>query len=176
LVDMSESAGIKNSGPGPAGRVEAIWLKPVRRKPLKAVTSATLVANRGVLGSADQNGRRQITIISQEQWREVERKLGGAVDPAFRRANLMVSGIDLVNTRGRLLRVGPALIDIWGETRPCRLMDEQFAGLQEALRADWGGGVFGVILEGGEVSVGDPVELLAGPPHERVIARASSSS
>ena len=66
---------------------------------MKPVTSATLVANRGLLGSADQNGRRQVTIISQERWKEVERQLGSGVDPAFRRANLMISGIDLVNSR-----------------------------------------------------------------------------
>jgi MOSC domain-containing protein YiiM len=143
---------------------------------MKAVSSATLVANRGLLGSADQNGRRQVTIISQERWRDVQQQLGSDVDPSLRRANLMVSGVDLANTRGRLLRIGSALIDIWGETRPCRLMDEQFEGLQDALRADWGGGVFGVILEGGEVKIGDPVELLAGPPNQRVIARARSSS
>ena len=169
---MSESA---KSQQGGTRSVVAIWLKPVRRRPMKPVAAATLVANRGLLGSADQNGRRQVTIISQERWQEVERQLGSAVDPAFRRANLMISGVDLANTRGRLLRVGPALIDIWGETRPCRLMEEQFAGLQDALRADWGGGVFGVILEGGEVRVGDPVELVAGPPRERVTARANSS-
>ena len=158
------------------GQVAAIWLKPVRKRAMKAVSSATLVANRGLVGSADQNGRRQVTIISQERWRAVQTQLGTNVDPSLRRANLMVSGIDLAHTRGRLLRVGPALIDIWGETRPCRLMDEQFEGLQDALRADWGGGVFGVILEGGEVKIGDPVELLPGPPVSRVIARARSSS
>jgi MOSC domain-containing protein YiiM len=141
---------------------------------MKSVSTATLVANRGLLGSADQNGRRQVTIISQERWKEVERQLGSAVDPAFRRANLMISGVDLVNTRGRLLRVGPALIDIWGETRPCR-DGRTVRRTADALRADWGGGVFGVILEGGEIHVGDPVELLAGPPRERFTARASSS-
>ncbi len=167
MTEQNESA---------VGRLEAIWIKPMRRRPMKPVTSATLIANRGVLGNANQNGRRQVTIISQERWRVAQQQLGCEVDPALRRANLMISGIDLVNTRGRLLRVGSALIDIWGETRPCRLMDEQLDGLQDALRADWGGGVFGVILEGGEVQVGDPVELLAGAPQQRVIERARSSS
>jgi MOSC domain-containing protein YiiM len=143
---------------------------------MKPVESATLVANRGLLGSADQNGRRQVTIISEEHWQRVQETLGSAVDPALRRANLMVSGIDLVNSRGRLLRVGGGLIDIWGETRPCRLMDESFAGLQEALRPDWGGGVFGVILEGSDVHVGDAVELLPGPARVRSTAPSSSSS
>ncbi|MGH7462740.1 MAG: MOSC domain-containing protein, partial [Longimicrobiales bacterium] len=136
------------------------WLKPVRKRPMKPVDSATLVANRGVLGSADQNGRRQVTIISQECWRAVQHALGHDVDPSLRRANLLVSGIDLTRSRGKRLRVGPCLIEIWGETRPCLLMDEGHPGLQDALRPDWSGGVFGVILEGGDIHVGDAVVLL----------------
>jgi MOSC domain-containing protein YiiM len=145
------------------GKLEAIWLKPVRKRAMKPVETATLVTNRGLLGNANQNGRRQVTIISQERWLEVERRLGHSADPALRRANLMVSGIELANTRGKLLRIGPALLEIWGETRPCRLMEETLPGLQSALYDDWSGGVFGIILEGGDIQVGDPVELLAGP-------------
>ncbi len=142
------------------GRLEAIWLKPMRKRPMKPVESANLVANRGLLSSADQNGRRQVTVISQERWRAVQGQLGHHVDPALRRANLMVSGIDLTDSRGKRLRIGSCLIEIWGQTRPCRLMDESHPGLQDALHADWGGGVFGIILEGGDVHVNDAVELL----------------
>ncbi len=146
-----------------SGRVEALWLKPVRRQPMKSVERATLVSNRGIVGNANQNGRRQVTIISQENWRATEQRLGISIDPAVRRANIMVSGIDLADSRGKQLRIGSCLIDIWGETRPCTLMDAAQPGLQEALRPEWSGGVFGVILEGGEASVGDPVELLLEP-------------
>jgi MOSC domain-containing protein YiiM len=118
------------------------------------------VANRGLRGSADQNGRRQITIISQERWAMVQHQLATPLDPSLRRANLMISGIDLMASRGKRLRIGPALVEIWGETRPCRLMDEAHAGLRDALRPDWSGGVFGIILEGGDVQVGDAVEIL----------------
>ena len=145
------------------GTVEAIWLKPQHKRPMTPVGSAVLVTNRGIRGNANQNGRRQVTVITRERWREVEQRLGRPIDPALRRANLMVSGIELAGTRGQLLRVGSALIEIWGETRPCKLMDESMPGLQDALRDNWGGGVFGVILEGGEVRVGDAVELFAGP-------------
>src|SRR5688572_13144787 len=145
------------------GRVEALWLKPVRRQPMKPVERVTLVANRGIAGNANQNGRRQVTIISQENWRATEERLGFAIDPTVRRANIMVSGIELTNSRGKQLRIGGCLIDIWGETRPCSLMDDAQPDLQEALRPEWSGGVFGVILEGGELSIGDPVELLPEP-------------
>ena len=145
------------------GRVEALWLKPVRRQPMKSVDRVTLVANRGIVGNANQNGRRQVTIISQENWRATEERLGISIDPAVRRANIMVSGIDLENSRGKQLRIAGCLIDIWGETRPCTVMDDAQPGLQEALRPEWSGGVFGVIVEGGELCLGDPVELLPEP-------------
>ena len=147
-----------------AGKLDAIWLKPQRRRPMKPVESAVLVENRGIVGNANQNGRRQVTVISRERWDAVRQQLGIEVDASARRANLMVSGIDLENTRGMLLRVGTALIEIWGETRPCWQMDEADAGLQDALRPHWGGGVFGTILEGGEIRLGDAVTLLPAPP------------
>ena len=145
------------------GSLAAIWIKQVRRQPMKAVSRATLVSQRGILGNANQNGRRHVTIISQEAWQQAERRLGVAADPMLRRAHLMVSGIELQQSRGLLLRIGNALVEIWGETRPCRTMDEQLDGLQAALRPDWAGGVFGIVLEGGDLQIGDAVELLPAP-------------
>ena len=145
------------------GLLEAIWIKTQRRGAMKAVTTALLVENRGIVGNANQNGRRQVTIISQERWQAAQALLGVPVDPSARRANLMISGLNLAHTRGQLLRIGSAVIELWGETRPCYQMDEAQPGLQDALRADWGGGVFGTILEGGEIKIGDKVELLPAP-------------
>lgn len=146
-----------------SGRLEAIWIKPARRQPMKEISAATLIENRGMVGNANQNGRRQVTIISREAWDQAGRRLNEPVQPVLRRANLMISGIELEQTRGQLLRIGAALIEIWGETRPCRTMDDQHPGLQEALRPAWAGGVFGTILEGGTIQVGAAVELLAAP-------------
>ena len=42
--------------------------------------------------------------------------------------------------------------------KPCRLMDEQHPGLQDALRSRWGGGAFGTVERGGTIRVGDPVD------------------
>jgi len=129
----------------------------MKRGPMDAVDSATLVAGRGLRGNANQGGRRQVTIIAQERWQELMQQLNADISPSSRRANLMVKGIVLENSRGRVLRVGTCRIRIFGETRPCERMDEAFEGLREAMKSNWGGGAFGEVLDDGEIHIGDAV-------------------
>ncbi len=138
-------------------RLEKIWIKRRRRAPTELADRATLVAGSGIDGNADRGGRRQVTIIAAERWTELMTELRAAGDPSARRANLLVSGIDLEETRGRLLDIGSCQLRISGETRPCERMDEALPGLKEAMKARWGGGVFAEVLKGGEIRIGDPV-------------------
>jgi len=141
------------------GRLERIWVKRSMRGLMDEVDTAELQTGTGIIGNADQGGRRQVTILSAERWHRAEADLGVALDPSVRRANLLVSGIDLVGSRGRVLTVGGTRLTIWGETRPCRLMDLAHDGLQGALDADWGGGAYAQVLDGGTISVGAEVTL-----------------
>jgi MOSC domain-containing protein YiiM len=120
-------------------------------------SEAELVAGRGIVGNANQGGKRQVTIIAREAWADAIRELGTEVPAHMRRANLLVSGLHLVNTRGRVLRIGACRVRVYGETKPCRQMEEAHAGLQSALQPDWRGGVFGEVLDDGRIAVGDPV-------------------
>lgn len=112
----------------------------------------------GLDGNANRGGRRQVTLITRERWDELMRDLGASLPPEARRANLLISGLDLQESRGRILRVGPARLMINGETRPCERMEEAHAGLQALMRDRWGGGAFAEVLDGGEIHVGHPVE------------------
>ncbi len=141
-----------------SGRLEAIWIKRAHRGSMDAVTGGRLVAGRGLVGNADQGRRRQVTLIERERWEALMRELGGAIPPAARRANLMVSGVQLARTSDRVLRVGSCRLRIAGETRPCERMDEALPGLRSALAVDWGGGVFAEVLDDGEIAVGDVVQ------------------
>jgi MOSC domain-containing protein YiiM len=145
------------------GRVEAIWKKRAHRGVMDPLREALFIEGEGVEGSAGRSRRRQVTIIEKERWDAFMRALGGDIDPASRRANLMVSGIDLENTRGRVLRIGGARIEIGGETTPCERMEEALPGLQDAMRAKWGGGAFGQVITTGLVSIGDSVEWEPAP-------------
>lgn len=146
------------------GRVEAIYVKRVRRGPMDAVPQAELVAERGIVGNANQGSRRQVTVLAQEVWDAVMAELSGSLPPSARRANLVVSGLALAHTRGQQLLVGDARLQIMGETRPCERMEEALPGLEAALREHWRGGVFAAVLEGGVVRVGDPAALEPAAP------------
>ena len=138
------------------GKLEAIWLKRAHGGVMDPARSGRLVVGLGLEGNTDQGGRRQVTIIEKEVWEEVSRSLGVSVDPAARRANVMVSGVPLAGIRGRVLRIGACRLEVLNETRPCEVMDEAQPGLRDALAKCWGGGSYGVVLEGGEIAVGDP--------------------
>ena len=140
------------------GELAAIWVKRAHRGKMDPALAGTLVAGRGLAGSADQGRRRQVTLIEEETWAALVGGLGAETPPSARRANLLLRGVRLANTRGRVLRVGACRLRIRGETRPCERMDEALPGLQAAMRATpWGGGAFAEVLDDGEIRVGDPV-------------------
>jgi MOSC domain-containing protein YiiM len=147
---------MQSERPGP-GRVERLWVKRAHRGAMDARDSIELVAGRGVEESADRGGRRQVTLLEREVWDALVRELGSDAGPETRRANVLVSGIDLRASRGRVLRLGAARIRIAGEVKPCERMEEAVAGLRALMYPDWRGGAFGQILDGGVVAVGDVV-------------------
>lgn len=143
-----------------SGKLEAIWLKRMKLGPMDPIERATLRANKGLVGNANQGGKRQVTIIEKEVWESLMAQLGASLEPSARRANLMVSGIRLADSRHRILQIGNCRIRIYGETKPCERMDEAWPGLQELMRDNWQGGAFGEVLDDGEIAIGNPVGWL----------------
>jgi MOSC domain-containing protein YiiM len=141
------------------GRLEQIWIKRFRRGPMDRVDDAQLEEGLGLAGNANRGGKRQVTLIEQEVWQQHMDRLQGTLDPSSRRANLMISGCALRESRGRVLRIGECRIVIRGETKPCERMEEALAGLREVMFPDWGGGAFGEVISGGAIRVGDPASF-----------------
>jgi MOSC domain-containing protein YiiM len=145
------------NGEQATGSLEAIWVKRMRGGPMDRKQTARVVAGRGIEGNANQGGRRQVTLMEREMWDQQTKELGVAVDPSARRANLLVRGVSLANSRERILRIGDCRFRIRGETRPCHILDDAAPGLKDALARNWGAGAFAEVLDDGEIRIGDPV-------------------
>jgi MOSC domain-containing protein YiiM len=134
------------------GRIENIWIKTRHGGPMEPRASATLVAGEGISDNADQGGDRQVVIMDLQRWQRVQREAGNELDPIVRRGNVLLSGVPLNASLGRVLRLGPCRIRIMGESWPCDLMDP---GLKDLLVPELGGGVHGIVLDGGSIQQGD---------------------
>lgn len=142
-----------------SGKVEALWTKRAHRGPMDPVDEMTLVEGKGIDEDANfGRSKRQVTVIEQEVFDRIMAELPD-VEPSMRRANVMVSGIRLENTRGHVLSLGNVKIQLFGETRPCERMDAQVQGLTAALDPEWSGGAYGVVMNGGQIRVGDEASI-----------------
>ena len=140
------------------GSLRAIWVKRAKRGPMDPALAGVLVAGRGLAGNANQGGRRQVILLEEERWAEAVAEIrNDGLPPSTRRANLMIAGLPLAGSRGRVLRIGDCRLRIWTECTPCHQMDEACPGLRKALRPDWRGGACAEVLEGGTITLGDPV-------------------
>jgi MOSC domain-containing protein YiiM len=139
------------------GRLEAIWIKRAHRGVMDRVEEARLIEGRGIVGNVDRSRRRQVTLLERDAWERVMASLEEDADPSARRANLLVGGVSLAHTRGRVLRIGDARLVIGGETTPCDRMEAVLPGLRAALVPNWGGGAFAQVLAGAVIHVGDAI-------------------
>ena len=152
----TDSAAVDDNASTP-GRLEAIWVKRARGGKMDAAQQVTLAAKKGIVGNANWGGWRQVTIMEKEIWDSVTSSLGVTLDPSTRRANLMVSGIELLHSRDKVVSIGGVRIKMVNETAPCNLMEESCSGLKDALKPNWRGGAFGYVIDDGEITVGDDV-------------------
>jgi MOSC domain-containing protein YiiM len=108
----------------------------------------------GLEGCAHANPpRREVLLASREHLDAV------GMAPGVIRENVTVTGVDVHDWLiGQRVRVGEALLEITMVCDPCHRMDE----LRDGLRAEIDGrrGMLAHIVEGGEIALGDSIELL----------------
>ncbi|MBW5424986.1 MOSC domain-containing protein [Streptomyces sp. BG9H] len=153
--------------------------------------SVTLIAGFGVEGDVhagekvkhrfrmrrnpDQPNLRQVHLIHEELFDELAAD-GFTVAPGELGENITTRGVDLLGLpTGTLLRLGgSAVVEVTGLRNPCRQLDAFRAGLMKRLvgRDAKGAvahkaGIMSVVLQGGEIRPGDPIEVVLpeGPRH-----------
>jgi len=147
-----------------AGQIQGIACKSGTRAPIEIMDAAQITEVYGLEGDhrgsrAKGGGERQITILSEEDWNAACAELDADLPWTFRRANLLVSDVELYDKAGCRLVIGDVILEITGECEPCQRMDEQYEGLREALEPRWRAGANCRVLKGGQISVGDSVSL-----------------
>ncbi len=142
------------------GTLRGIAVREATRAPMQEQQEAEVTVEQGITQDSRGAGLRQVTFISVEQWQETMKELDVDLPWHTRRANLLIEGIDLPDTVGEQIRIGDCLFTIYGETEPCSRMEELQAGLQQALRPDLRAGVWGKVVEGGTLRVGESVQVI----------------
>ncbi len=140
----------------------AIGFKPVKQGPMTLVKSAAVTQSHGVEQDFfGRPGKRQITVMSKDQWQLVCSELDASLPWTTRRANLLIEGHSFsAADKGKLLRIGKLTLEITGETDPCKKMEIAHAGLEAVLTPDWRGGVTCRVLSDAVINEGDLVQLL----------------
>ena len=144
-----------------SGRLAGIARRARPKAPMEELADTLLTPERGVDGDfRGRPGRRQVVLLSAEDWASAQAELGGEPSPwTVRRANLLVAGLALPREPGARLRIGTALVELTGECDPCERMDQQRPGLRAALEPEWRGGRTARVIAPGSVRRGDPVSL-----------------
>jgi MOSC domain-containing protein YiiM len=112
------------------------------------------VAGQGFDGCAHANPpRREVLLVSKEHLDALD------LEPGVIRENVTVDGANVhAWPVGQQVRVGNALLEITMVCDPCHKMDR----LRDGLRAEIDGrrGMLAHVVEGGEIALGDPIELV----------------
>lgn len=138
--------------------------------------SGPLVQHRSrVAADPQQPNLRQVHLIASELFAVLD-SVGHHVEPGELGENITTAGLDLHELPvGTMLRLGDrALVAITGRRNPCAQIDAFQPGLLKHLARRRDGavvgraGIMGVVVLGGTVHLGDPIEtrLPPGPPRQ----------
>ena len=152
------------------GKLERIFLRSTRNVITGEVLRAEVIAGRGLAGDRSSakpsnnphGSKRQVTLIQAEHLPVLAALLKKPIDVQMLRRNLVVSGINLLATKGLFkdqpmqLTIGDVVLEITGPCEPCSKMERVLGkGGYNAMRGH--GGMTARIIKGGHLHVGDHV-------------------
>jgi len=152
------------------GSVVSLFLHPGTEpgEPMAAVASARVVVGGGLAGDRFFQGEgsiakkrgpdREVTLIEAETIEALGREGKVVLGPEESRRNIVTRGIALNHLIGREFRVGSATLRGLRLCEPCKHLEEiTRPGVLMAILHR--GGLRAQVVEGGEVRVGDPIEV-----------------
>ncbi|MCP3695008.1 MAG: MOSC domain-containing protein [Planctomycetaceae bacterium] len=141
------------------GTVIGLAIRTAVGGPMQELERLEVSPDGGVEGDVTAPVDRAITLMSSHQWEEVVEELGTDYPWHTRRANVLVDCERLGHLMGQTLELGAVVIEVKGETDPCAVMERIDPRLKQALVPDWRGGIYGRVVQGGTISLGDTLEL-----------------
>ena len=152
------------------GELLAIAIAPQAKGAMQSVESAEVVLGEGLagdrygagVGAAQFRGRRspekEVTLIASEAIAAANDEFNCTIEPLDTRRNLLTAGVPLNELVGKSFRVGSVLLKGLELCEPCGYLEKRtFKGIIAALKGR--GGLRCCVLEGGELRVGDKVEI-----------------
>lgn len=140
------------------GRVVAICTSVKKGTKKEEVKGIELVEDFGLKGDA-HGGKwhRQVSLLAKEEIDSFNKKGGKVVYGDFGE-NLVTEGIDLASLSvGDKVIIGEALIEITQLGKKCHDKCEIFYSVGECIMPTKG--IFGKVLKGGDISLGEEIEL-----------------
>ncbi len=140
------------------GTVKAICVSGERGVQKHPVEKASFAPEWGIVGDAHGgNWHRQVSLLGDEKIQAFREK-GAQVDYGAFGENLVVEGFDFRSLPvGTLLRCGPVLLEITQIGKECHSHCEIYKAMGDCIMPREG--VFARVLEGGEIQVGDTMQL-----------------
>ena len=140
------------------GTVKAICVSGERGVQKHPVEKACFTPEWGIVGDAHGgNWHRQVSLLGDEKIQAFREK-GAQVDYGAFGENLVVEGFDFRSLPvGTLLRCGPVLLEITQIGKECHSHCEIYKAMGDCIMPREG--VFARVLEGGEIQVGDEMQL-----------------
>lgn len=154
--------------PSPNGTLNGIAIRDASRAPMTVLDQAEVSTERGVADDfRGQQRSRQVTVLFEDAWQAACDELETELPWTVRRANLLLRNVSFhpkfdaerVVQGTYTIRVGDVILQATKETEPCHRMDEQQAGLRQALTPNWRGGLCCKVIQSGTVRMGDTVTI-----------------
>jgi MOSC domain-containing protein YiiM len=148
------------------GTIVNLHIARVKGTPPDPVESARAISAEGLEGDRSRNPRnlRQVLVMDKETLDKY------GLQPGQIKENITVTGMDLSGAvQGNVFFIGSpdnqVTLEVTGDCEPCQKMDALIPGLQKEIFGHRG--ILTVVLQGGEISVGDTIRLE--PQHSVVL-------